>query len=159
MPVRSLLLLGALATALLSVSPPAAAQTTRCAGLSAADFERLGEQAMERMTGSISVHAALDRRMAAVMGPAAAARMHELMGRRFAGRATGSATWSWMRGGAWRHMSAGDWRRVRSTWMGPAMMRGGTGGWSTAALVVAAGLVGAALALLVMLGRRRPAHP
>jgi hypothetical protein len=158
MIVRPLLLLGALAAALLAAAPPAAA-ATRCDRLDRAGFERLGEQAMGRMTGSSAVHAALDRRMIAVMGPAAAARMHELMGRRFAGCATGSAGWAWMRAGAWRHMSAADWRRVRAAWMGPAMMRGGSSGWSAAAIAVAAGLAGAALVLLVMRGRRRPAHP
>lgn len=84
MSVRPLLLLGAVAAALLTVAPPAAAATP-CDRLGRAGFARLGEQVMDRMTGS--------------------------------------------------------------------------GGWSTAALALAAGLVGAALALLVVRGRRRPAHP
>jgi hypothetical protein len=136
------------------------AGSTRCAALSPPEFERVGEYAMQRMAGSLGAHAALDRRMTAMMGAAAAERMHKLMGRRFAGCATAGAGWSWMRAGAWRHMTAADWQRVRSSWMGPAMMSGARGGWSAAAVAavaMAALLAGAFVALLAR-GRRRPAR-
>lgn len=131
----------------------------RCDRLSGADFDRLGEYAMDRMTGSRVVHAALDRRMAAMMGSASAERMHELVGRRFARCATASLgprspDWSWMRAGAWRHMSGADWQRLRSSWMGPAMMGAGRDGWSGAAVTAVAIAALLAGALLVLVARR-----
>ena len=39
---------------------------------------------MERTVGTRAAHAALNQRMASVMGTSAAERMHQLMGRRYA---------------------------------------------------------------------------
>jgi hypothetical protein len=153
-----------------------------CNKLSDADFEHLGEYGMERMLGSRAAHRAMNDRMTAMMGDANTERMHELMGRRYAGCGTqgagagmmgpgmmgggGSASgggwgammasgdFAWMRDGAWRHMSRTDWHRVGSSWMGPGMMSR-TGGWSTGAVlaVVLGGLALGGLAMYTMLGR------
>lgn len=56
-----------------------------CAGLNSADLEAIGEFQMGRMAGSPQAHEAVNRMMAATMGPRGEARMHELMGRRLAG--------------------------------------------------------------------------
>lgn len=56
-----------------------------CAELSDDDFNSLGEYVMNRMVGSPARHEALNARMAAVMGADSEARMHALMGQRYAG--------------------------------------------------------------------------
>jgi hypothetical protein len=160
------------------------AGATSCNKLSDADFEHLGEYVMERMLGSRASHRAMNDRMTAMMGDANTERMHELMGRRYAGcgaqgagagmmgpgmmgagsgAASGgdwgammaSGDFAWIRNGAWRHMSRTDWQRVGTAWMGPGMMSR-TDGWSTAAVlaVVLGGLALGGLAMYAML--RRP---
>jgi hypothetical protein len=113
-----------------------------CSGLEDTDFEHLGEYVMGRMLGSSSTHAAINARMAAMIGDTSAEGMHELMGRRYAGCPTGGAgaaggmmggaavsggwaammrsrDFAWMRDGAWRHMSLTGWQAVGVRWMGP----------------------------------------
>jgi hypothetical protein len=153
------------------------AGATSCDKLSDADFEHLGEYVVERMLGSPATHRAMNDRMTAMMGDANTERMHELMGRRYAGCGTqgagagmmgpgmmgggsGAASgggwgammatgdFAWMRDGAWLHMSRADWERVGTAWMGPGMMSR-TDGWSTAA-VIAVVLGGLAVGGLVM---------
>jgi len=126
------------------------AGATSCNKLSDADFEHLGEYVMERMVGSRAAHEAMNGRMTAMMGDANSKRMHERMGRRYAGcgrqgagagmmgsgimsggaGAGSGGGWgammasgdlAWMRNGAWRHMSRTGWQRVGSSWMGPGM--------------------------------------
>src|SRR5690349_16668084 len=83
--------------------------TTSCATLSDTRFEHLGEFIMDRMAGSQAAHVAINQRMSQALGSANTDRMHELMGRRFAGCATASVAlmgpgmmrgtaWGWMRG-------------------------------------------------------------
>jgi hypothetical protein len=158
------------------------AGATSCNKLSDADFEHLGEYVMERMLGSRSDHQAMNDRMTAMIGDANTERMHELVGRRYAGCGTqgagtgmmgpgmmggggasgaswaamiGSGDFAWMRDGAWRRMSRADWQRVGTAWMGPGMMSQ-TAGRSTAAVVavVLGGLALGGLAIYTML--RRP---
>ena len=62
-----------------------------CSRLATDDFEHLGEYVMERMLGSRSAHAAMNERMASMLGDADSERMHELMGRRYAGCGTAAA--------------------------------------------------------------------
>jgi hypothetical protein len=161
----------------------------RCDDLAAQDFERIGEYVMGRMVGSTRTHEAMNERMRQMMGERAEQRMHELMGRRYAGCATGagaagtpmgpgmmggdwgsgmmgdgwgpmmdSEDWSWMAGGAWRTMDRQDWQAMQNRWMGPGMMRAGSG-WSAWEIVgvVLAGLLAAAL-LAVLLTRRPWRH-
>ncbi|HEX5619553.1 MAG TPA: hypothetical protein VFX51_14125 [Solirubrobacteraceae bacterium] len=163
------------------------AGATSCNTLSDADFEHLGEYVMERMLGSRAAHRAMNDRMTAMIGDANTERMHELMGRRYAGCGTqgagpgimgpgmmgggsgtassggwgammASADFAWMRGDGWRHMSRADWQRVASSWMGPGMMSR-TDGWSTGAVlaVVLGGLALGGLAMYAVL--RRPWRP
>jgi hypothetical protein len=156
------------------------AGATSCNTLSDDDFEHLGEYAMERMLASRAAHRAMNDRMTAMMGDADTERMHELMGRRYAGCGTqdagagmmgpgkmgggagagwdammASGDFAWMRDGAWRHMNRTDWRRVANSWMGPGMMSR-TDGWSTGAVlaVVLGGLALGGLAMYAAL--RRP---
>ena len=159
------------------------AGATSCDKLSDADFEHLGEYVIERVIGSRAAHQAVKGRMTAMMGEANTERMHELMGRRYAGCDTqgagpgmmrpgmmggsagaasgggwgammASGDFDWMRNGAWRHMSRADWQQVGSSWMGPGMMSK-SGGWSTAAVlaVVLGGLAFGGLAMYAVLGR------
>lgn len=140
-----------------------------CSDLDDADFEHLGEYAMERMLGSRATHEALNARMSSTMGAAGTDRMHELMGRRYAGCGAsgagmgggwgvmmGARDLAWMRNGAWRHMSRADWQRLGATWMGPGMMSGADDGWSTGAVlaVVVGALALGALGIYAVL--RRP---
>ena len=160
------------------------AGATSCNKLSDADFEHLGEYVMEHMLGSRAAHQAMNDRMTAMMGDANTERMHELMGRRYAGCGTqgagagmmgpgmmgggsgaasgggwgammASGDFAWMRDGAWRHMSRTDWQRLANSWMGPGMMSR-TDGWSTGAVlaVVLGGLALGGLAMYAVL--RRP---
>ena len=132
---------------------------TTCDGLATPDFEHLGEFVMNRMTGSLQLHAAMNEQMGSVMGPDNEQRMHVLMGRRYAGCASsgsvgpmmapgmmggqgwsndstwgpmmGARGWDWMRDGNWQHMSRADWERVSEQWMGPGMMGVADNGWHT----------------------------
>ena len=105
-----------------------------CSRLAADDFEHLGEYVMERMLGSRSAHEAMNERMASMLGHANSERMHELMGRCYAGCGTAAAggaimgsgmmagpgwapmmrspDFAWMRTDAWRQMSRADWQRT-----------------------------------------------
>lgn len=130
---------------------------------------------MERLAGSRTAHEAMNRQMAAMLGSAAADRMHRLVGLRYAGCATGAtmgpammgggaasgAGWgammgsrdvSWMRNGTWQHMDRGAWQRVGTAWMGPGMMRSRNDGWSAAdvlAAIAGAVLVGVLIAFAI----------
>jgi hypothetical protein len=141
-----------------------------CSRLSADDFEHLGEYVMERMLGSRSAHVAMNERMESMLGDASGERMHELMGRRYAGCDTAAAggammrsqDFAWMRTGAWRQMSRADWQRTRASWMGPGMMSRTDHGWSSAAVValVLGALTAGGLALYAVLLRPwRRRHP
>ena len=115
------------------------AGTTACKTLSTTEFEHLGEYVMERMVGSRSAHEAMNGRMEAIIGAGNADRMHQALGRRYAGCATtgrpahgmmggggmmGGASagggWgammrsdlSWMRNGSWQHMTRADWQNA-----------------------------------------------
>jgi hypothetical protein len=156
---------------------------TECSGLATDDFEHLGEYVMERMLGSRSAHEAMNERMASMLGDTNSERMHELLGRRYAGCGTAagggammgsgmmagpgwgammrSQDFAWMRTGAWRQMSRADWRRTGASWMGPGMMSRTDHGWSSAAVVAL--LLGAlavgGLAVYALLRPRRRHHP
>ena len=139
---------------------------------------------MERMLGSRSVHEAMNERMASMLGDTNSERMHELMGRRYAGCGTAAAggammrsgmmagpgwaammrsqDFAWMRTGAWRHMSRADWQRTGAGWMGPGMMSRTDHGWSSAAVValVLGALAVGGLAVYALLQRPwRRDHP
>ena len=164
------------------------AHATSCSKLSDADFEHLGEYVMERMVGSRAAHAAMNQRMASMMGTSADERMHQLMGRRYAdcgvagagaggmmggvmmgggGMAAGagggammrSSDLSWMRSGNWQHMNRAQWRDVQRSWMGNAMMNNGRHGWSVGGVLAV--VLGALLlaGLVAFLALRRPWKP
>jgi hypothetical protein len=145
------------------------AGTATCKSLSTTDFEHLGEYVMERMVGSRSAHEAMNARMDTMIGSANTDRMHEALGRRYGGCATtgigsaygmmgggmmgGSAggwgammgsDYSWMRNGAWQHMTRAHWQRAGASMMGTGWMHTGSSGWSTGAVI---GVVLAALVL------------
>jgi hypothetical protein len=162
--------------------------TATCKTLSGSDFEHLGEYVMEHMVGSPSVHAAVNARMDRMMGSQNADRMHQLLGRSYAGCITGAASatapmgsgmmggsggggvigfgammgssaWSWMHDGGWQHMSRGDWRQLAATMMGTGVSSGSGDGWSTWA-VLAAVLGGLLLAGAIATAVvRRPRRP
>ena len=160
-----------------------------CQNLSSSDAEHLGEYVMDRMVGSRATHEAMNARMDAMMGATNGDRMHQALGRRYAGctttgsgsgmmgsgammggGSTGAGGWgammgsgyAWMRGGTWRHMSHGDWGNAGASMMGSGWKGDSGGGWSTAAVI---GVVLGALALgglvAYVLLRRRPwrRHP
>lgn len=162
--------------------------TTTCSKLSDTDFEHLGEYVMERTVGSHAAHAAMNQRMASMMGTSAEERMHQLMGRRYAdcgvagagaggmmggammgggGVAAGaggaammsSGDLGWMRNGNWQHMNRAQWRDVQRSWMGNAMMNNGRHGWSVGGVLAV--VVGTVLlgGLLAFLAVRRPWKP
>lgn len=135
------------------------ARKTTCDRLGTADFEHLGEYVMNRMTGSLQLHGAMNERMRSVMGAGNEERMHVLMGQRYAGCAStgsvgtmmgpgmmggqgwtddstwgpmmGARGWDWMRDGNWQHMSRAEWQRISDQWMGPGMTRAADSGWHT----------------------------
>ena len=137
------------------------AGTATCKTLSTTDFEHLGEYVMERMVGSRSAHETMNSRMEAMIGAGNADRMHQALGRRYAGCATsatgsgmmggggmmgGASTgggWgammrsdlSWMRNGSWQHMTRAGWQNAASRMMGSGMMNTGASGWSTGAVI------------------------
>ena len=153
-----------------------------CSTLSNTEFEHLGEYVMERMVGSRAAHAAMDQRMSQAMGGENTDRMHELMGRSFAGCTTsagsgvpmgpgmmggagggrggwgammGASAWQWMHNGSWQQMSQGDWRGLGQSMMGSGYLTDHHG-WSAAAVIAAvlsAVLLAAVAALAVA---RRP---
>ena len=158
---------------------------TSCDAPSDAQFGHIGEYVMDRMAGSRAAHDAMNERMTRAIGTENADRMHELIGRRFAGCASGAAEgvpmspemmgssddgggwgmmggsgWGWMHNGSWQHMSQPQWRQLAGTMMG-SRYTSEQDGWRTAAVisaVVALVLLGALLAVLVVRRpwRRRP---
>jgi hypothetical protein len=156
------------------------AGTVGCSTLTATQFERLGEFVMERMVGSRAGHEAMNERMTQALGAENADRMHELLGRSYAGCAGGNATsvpmgpammgatgsgggwgammsspaWRWMHDGAGQQMSAGAWRDLAANMMG-SRYSAHHHGWSAAGVVAA--VLGALVAgVLVALLLRRP---
>lgn len=157
----------------------------RCDDLAAQDFEVIGEYVMGRMVGSTEAHEAMNERMREVMGERAEQRMHELMGRRYAGCATGSGGagtqmgpgmmgsdrgsgmmgdhWgSMMDSEDWGWMAGGAWRTMgRQDWQSLQDRWMGPGmmragdGWSAWAIVGVVLAAVAATALLVVLLTRR----
>jgi hypothetical protein len=159
-----------------------------CENLSTTDFEQLGEYVMERMIGSRSANEAMNARMAAMIGSENSDRMHEAIGRRYAGCATtgtgsgmmggieitgGAGGWgtmmgsgyAWMRNGSWQHMTRADWQRAGGYMMGQGwIMDAGGSGWSSGAIIAAVlgALALGGLAVYTMLRRpwrRRPSRP
>ena len=57
----------------------------RCSEVSADDFELIGEYAMGRMFATPRQHEAMNQMMVRMMGAGGEARVHQAMGRRFAG--------------------------------------------------------------------------
>lgn len=57
----------------------------RCSEISTNDFELVGEYAMGRLFATPQQHEAMNQMMVRMMGAAGEARVHEAMGRRFAG--------------------------------------------------------------------------
>ena len=135
---------------------------------------------MGRMLGSTSVHQAMNDRMQLMMGAQGEQRLHQLMGERFTGCATGSADtvmgpgmtggssgngnwgpmmssrdYGWMMGGAWRNMSRQDWQRLQQQWLGTSATTSshGLSGWAIAAIAAAGTLLIAAVATLVLTHR------
>lgn len=161
---------------------------TSCSDLSGTDFDHIGEYVMGRAVGSTSAHQALNRRMTLTMGAAAESRMHQLMGARAAGCTTagaaggagmmmggsgmmgtgaggwsammGSRGYSWMRGGAWQHMSRQDWQQLQRQWLRSNPSAHHRNAWNMMAIigaVLAVGLLGAMLG--VAISRRRSSGP
>ncbi len=102
------------------------AHTTSCSKLSDTDFEHLGEYVMERTIGSRAAHAAMDQRMASVMGTSAEERMHQLMGRRYADCGVAGAGAGGMMGGGGGMMAGGG---MAAGAGGTAMMSSGDLSW------------------------------
>ena len=153
MPARLLTLLISALSALLIVVSPAFASlsdevasgqavasqlrggTAECARLTDAQFEHLGEFTMDRMAGSRAAHEAMNERMAQAIGADNTDRMHQLMGRNFAGCSTdatstngagapmgpgmmggsgpqSSSGWGMMGGQRWSWMHDGSWQHM-----------------------------------------------
>lgn len=169
------------------------ARLATCSNLSETDFEHLGEYVVERMVGSRSAHAAINARMDTVMGPENADPMHQALGRGYAncpraGTGTGTgygmmgggagmiggtggwgamlgSNFSWMRNGAWQHMSRAEWQRAGAPMLGGGWMIGtGGSGWGAGAVigVVLGALLLGGLAVYLPVRRRwrhGPTHP
>ena len=101
--------------------------TTSCSKLSDTDFEHLGEYVMERTVGSRAAHAAMNQRMASIMGTSAEERMHQLMGRRYADCGVAGAGASGMMGGGGGMMGGGG--GMAAGVGGTAMMSSGDLSW------------------------------
>lgn len=69
---------------------------TRCADLSAAEFELIGEYAMGHYLGSVATHSAMNVRMNKTMGEFGDRRMHVALGYRYSG-CSGGPTSGWIR--------------------------------------------------------------
>lgn len=95
---------------------------TSCSSLSDSDFEVLGESVMDRMVGSRAAHQTMNQRMTQAVGSQSTDRMHQTIGRRFAGctstsnSTTNSGDWngSWMMGGDESMMGDGSWNMMDS---------------------------------------------
>jgi hypothetical protein len=89
-----------------------------CSDLSAEDFDHIGEYAIGRALGSTSTHQAMNDRMRLMLGDQGEQRMHERMGRRFAGcgtRGNGGGYGSMMGGGMMNHHGWSAWAVVALT--------------------------------------------
>ena len=65
-----------------------------CQSLSKDDLDHIGEFVMGRMIGSTSAHEAMNARMTQVLGATAESQMHQVLGARFTGCASGTANGS-----------------------------------------------------------------
>ena len=91
----------------------------RCSDLSAADFELVGEYAMDRVIGNRAAHEAMNQHMVQMIGEAGERRMHMALGYRYAGCAGAPASnWLGPMAGMMGRFGGGS---------GPGMM-GGYGG-------------------------------
>ena len=138
-----------------------------CPDLSAGDLDHIGEYVMFRALGSTARHQSMNDRMIAMLGEQGESRMHQLLGARYAGCSTTSASggyggmmgdggmmsgyynhgglgavmssgnWSWMMGGTWRHMNRHDWQRLQRQLLGATTTTTARHGWSTAATMAA----------------------
>jgi hypothetical protein len=164
------------------------AGTKTCSDLSADDFDHIGEYAMYRALGSTRRHEAMNNRMTLMMGEQGESRMHQLLGRRYAGCSAsavgaygttmgpgmmgggyygtggwaammGSGDWSWMMGGAWQNMTRQDWQRLQQRLLGTnASSIRGDGGWSAVAIIATILGALALLGLAVFVVLRRPSR-
>ena len=102
-----------------------------CDSLSANDLDHIGEFVMGRMIGSTAAHEAMNGRMTAVLGATAESRMHQVLGARFVGCASGNTSnnngHGPMMGGGSGAWSQGDWSTMMGGGWG-SMMRSGS--WS-----------------------------
>ena len=147
---------------------------TTCSRLGPNDLEHLGEFAMAEMVGSAEVHAQLNQRMEATIGPATEGRMHELMGARISGcavadsgtwmgpgmmgggapnvtpmPATNMPMWNWMRSDGWRKLDAAGWQRLAADWGANPPARQTRSGWDAVRIATVA--IGSALGALVIM--------
>lgn len=155
------------------------AGTATCKTLSTNDFEHLGEYVMERMVGSHAAHQAMNAHMEQTIGAENADRMHQALGRRYAGCSTSGwangpgmmsgsggmmgggygdsrglgammgSGYAWMRNGAWLHMTRNDWRHAGGYMMGNGWMIGTVSGGPSSGAVVGLAL-GAFLVLAIV---------
>jgi hypothetical protein len=65
---------------------------TKCSDLSTDQFELIGEYAMNTYLPSTAAHEAMNQHMAATMGQSGEQRMHVVLGQRYSGCASGSAS-------------------------------------------------------------------
>lgn len=142
----------------------------QCSDLSSDDFELIGEYTMGRYLGDDGAHAAMNERMALMMGEVGERRMHTALGYRYTSCAGGPAS-------DWVGPIAGMMGGPGSGGNGPGMMRGGEyrgGGYSgsmmgsghhggdvsmfgVVLIALAAAALGAGLVMLVL--RRTEAGP
>ncbi len=157
-----------------------------CQSLRSTDFEHLGEYVMDRMVGSRAGHQAMNARMDAMMGEANADRMHELLGRRYAGcggtassgvtpgglgpgmmggggggmmgggALMNSASWSWMHDGSWQHMTRAQWHQLAGRMMGGDIAFGSDGRSTGAVIALILGSALVAAALVIVVVRYWP---
>jgi hypothetical protein len=92
----------------------------RCSDRSADDFELIGEYAMGRYLANLEAHAAMNRRMALMMGRAGEQRMRAALGHRYSGCSGGPAS-GWV--GAMSSMMSGR-SGGPGSGVGPGMMGG-----------------------------------
>jgi hypothetical protein len=95
---------------------------TKCSVLSTDQFKLIGEYAMNAYLPSTAAHEAMNQHMAAMMGQSGEQRMHVVLGQRYSGCASGSAS-GWvapMLGMMSRYGYGGP----RQSGMGPGMMYG-----------------------------------
>jgi hypothetical protein len=120
----------------------------------------------------------MNARMEQTLGADNTERMHQLIGRRFAGCRAGDTSsvpfapgmmgtgagmmtasdWGWMHSRAWQQMSADDWRDLAGSMMGARYST--HDGWTTAGIVaVALGALALGGLIAVLLIRRAPQRP